>query len=71
MDAKICDRCGKMWRCGEGCDAISIMVCKTNRGMPLGQTRNLDLCKDCLDGLFEYLKMLPNHPFRNGKGDKQ
>ncbi len=54
MDAKVCDRCGAMWKdakneedCGVAVYEITIIYEQ--------KPKRWDLCGNCLKGLFDYL----------------
>ncbi len=70
MDAKICDRCGKMWYDAERCDTFITSITMIKGGSHSDRIGTFDLCEECEKGLFDFLAMLPNHPLQNEKGDK-
>lgn len=59
MDAKICDRCGVLWKDHDSCkfQITTIYMSKgTSHSDNLG---NYDLCDSCKKELFDFLKPIP------------
>lgn len=71
MDAKICDRCGKMWYDTERCDTFISSITMAKGDSLSDRIGTFDLCEECEKKLFDFLAMLPNHPLKNEKGDQQ
>jgi ribosomal protein L40E len=57
MDAKICDRCGAIWKDTEDCNmSIKTIILYKDTVTNSDRIGNYDLCEKCYEGLFFYLK---------------
>lgn len=59
MDAKICDRCGELWKDDNFCN-IKMKTLTLSKGLSHSDhIGSYDLCESCYNELFEYLKPVP------------
>lgn len=56
MQAIICDRCGAMWIDKAECKVYVSKIILTKGNSHSDKIADYDLCEECKDGLFEYLK---------------
>lgn len=59
MNAKICDRCGLLWRDESSCEVKINTLILSKGNSHSDRINELDLCDHCYKGLFEYLKPAP------------
>lgn len=55
MDAKICDRCGAMWKDAKEEAECGVCVYKITVAYEQSDTYSFDLCETCVKGLSDYL----------------
>ncbi len=61
MDAKICDRCGAIWKDAKNEEDCGVYVYKITIIYEYESfTDHCDLCKDCIKGLSDYLNNKKN-----------
>lgn len=56
MDAKICDRCGEMWKDDGFCKVKMNTLILSKSSSHSDKLADYDLCNECYKGVFEYLK---------------
>lgn len=59
MNAKICDRCGSIWRDEKECTTQIHYLILSKGHSHSDKIRDFDLCDKCYTGLFDYLKPIP------------
>ena len=59
MEAKICDRCGKVFKLGDIQHRISVIKSISIGYLPITPIRSIDLCKRCFDDTIKFIAKAP------------
>ena len=55
MEARICDRCGAIWKDAKEEAECGVFVEKVGISFRNNRTEHMHLCKTCIGGLYRYL----------------
>lgn len=69
MEAKICDRCGKVVKLGEIQHRISITKSASFGYFPVTPIKNIDLCQKCLNDVLKFIAKAPKEDNNDNKAE--